>query len=204
MRTRIFQVWMLLPILTLCAVLSAATTPTGPKETEKTPVYNVDGISIGMTEDEVREIWGPLSEVDALDGEVRYLERAAAKDTIMLFRTMVALRESRVVEVRGRRLRLGDRLILAPEHSLEDVENLLGGPAESGRLSCGNPGPLRAVTRSEGDLVFEATGLNLDRLEIPDGKTLRQVVDEYPEYGRIQAISIHDRSFYYRHTRPRK
>ena len=73
-RTRIFQVWMLLPILTLCAVLSAATTPTGPKETEKTPVYNVDGISIGMTEDEVREIWGPMKQYDTSDG-IRYLGR---------------------------------------------------------------------------------------------------------------------------------
>jgi hypothetical protein len=203
-RTRIFQVWMLLPILTLCAVLSAATTPTGPKETEKTPVYNVDGVSTGMTKDEVREIWGPLRQSDASGKEIRYLERPGSEPKVFPFRSMVTLKESRVVEVRGLRLKFGDRLIVAPEHSLAEVEVTLGQPAEPAGYSCGRPGPLREVTRSEGEVVFEATGWNLDQFELPEGKTLQEALEEHPEYDQIQAISIHDRSFYYRHSRVRK
>jgi len=199
-RTRIFQVWMLLPILTLCAVLSAATTPTGPKETEKTPVYNVDGISIGMTEDEVREIWGPMKQYDTSDG-IRYLGRP---ESFSPLRQMVMLRESQVVKIHGQRLKLGDKLVLGPEHGLEDVENLLGGPAEPRGSICGNPGPFRKVIRAEGNLVFELTGWNLDQLEWPEEKTLQQVLEEHPEYARTLVISIQDRNFYYRHTRPRK
>ncbi len=157
-----------------------------------------------MTEDEVREVWGPMKQYDTYDGEIRCLGRPESENSIVPLRQMVKLRESQVVEIRGQRLKLGDKLVLGPEHSLEDVENLLGVPAEPGRFFCGHSGPLREVIRAEGELVFEVTGWNLDQFALPEGKTLQDVLEEYPEYDRIQLISLQDRNFYYRHARSRK
>ena len=82
---------------------------TPPKETDSS--YTVDGISLGMSESEVRALWGELEQTS--DGKIRRFGKSG-EDLIPPLAHLVTLDEDgRVVAVQGRRLKLEGKLVLA-------------------------------------------------------------------------------------------
>ena len=174
---------------------------TPPKETDSS--YTVDGISLGMSESEVRALWGELEQTS--DGKIRRFGKSG-EDLIPPLAHLVTLDEDgRVVAVQGRRLKLEGKLVLACGQEWSGVEDSLGEPTRSNLFvfGCGNPGPLQTERRARGDVIFEVRRWNPDFYDLPPGLTPEQVLEKYPELKGVQSVSIHTRDFYYRNSKTR-
>ncbi|MCA9777384.1 MAG: hypothetical protein KC800_11725 [Candidatus Eremiobacteraeota bacterium] len=193
----------LLTAIVLSASLALLNSPSTSAETpaQEEPNYTVDGISLGMSESEVRALWGELEQRS--DGKIRRFVKSG-EDLIPPLAHLVTLDEDgRVVAVQGRRLKLEGKLVLACGQEWSGMEDSLGEPTRSNLFGCGNPGPLQTERRARGDLIFEATSWNLDFFELPPGMTRKQALEENPELKGVQSVSIHTRDFYYRNSKTR-
>ena len=205
-RVRVFRNPSFLTLLTaivLSASLALLNSPSTSAETpaQEEPNYTVDGISLGMSESEVRALWGELEQRS--DGKIRRFVKSG-EDLIPPLAHLVTLDEDgRVVAVQGRRLKLEGKLVLACGQEWSGMEDSLGEPTRSNLFGCGNPGPLQTERRARGDLIFEATSWNLDFFELPPGMTRKQALEENPELKGVQSVSIHTRDFYYRNSKTR-
>ena len=97
-------------LLGLCAVLTRAGQLNPEAPVDVSPRYTVDGVALGMTEDEVRARWGDVQVIPSFEG-VTILHKSCGQTP---FENGVLLNaEGKVTLVCGTRLRLQGKTVLA-------------------------------------------------------------------------------------------
>jgi hypothetical protein len=156
------------------------------------PGYSVDGVKLGMTEEQIRSAWGKVEYRWWYDGTLMLYKRGPIPP---LNPEVVFDRRGKVVAVSGRRLRYGRNLVVGPEHAPATAERL-GKPVEPKMIYCGIEGPLRTIRRGRDHMIFEAVVWNHDFFDLAEGKTLEQSLEEHPEYSGIALVTLRDRAHY--------
>ncbi|MGE0487827.1 MAG: hypothetical protein AB7S38_01295 [Vulcanimicrobiota bacterium] len=174
--------------LAVCACLFAP--PETALETPS-PIWSVDGVSLGMTADQVRTVWGDLEESSLSDG-LRCLHKSGRAWDGTNFAWFDP--EGRVHCVTGHRLRRGQQLLVSTGMDFDPVE--LGEPIADPRISvCGDGvGVVRDKWfQLESDVLVQVEGLSLESVELPPGTDRAKILAAHPQFGRVSAVTLRRR-----------
>lgn len=141
---------LLVLILGLCGVL-ALKSQSVPEPMPAIGIgYAVDGISLGMSEEEVRAKWGNLERRYLFNGQF-VLSKPKSSPSVENWVRFSS--EGKVVFVQGSRLRWGSRLILGPGHDYR--RGLILGNEVQSRLRCGYRYTITESRRDLGEGILE-------------------------------------------------
>ena len=173
-------------LLAACALAASLPSAVAPPKTETEP-HSVDGVSLGMTESDVRSRWGNLDRFVYPDDGTVILSKPGSSS---IHGNRASLGPSgKVIEVTGRRLRLGGKLLLGTEHEFEDGFKL-GHRVEKQASFCGNTGPLKMGRCAKGKFQFGFLGYRISRLNLKPGQELSTIIAQNPELTKVQYVRL--------------
>ena len=180
-------------LLVICALWSIGS-PELPESEPSDVVYELDGIRLGMTEGEVRAVWGKVEKSYQLTGDLRLSKPGSDPivGNICLFSG-----DGTVVSVLGRRLRENGSLVLSTNHQFRDDESFGEKVTDPRKVySCGNT-PLRSIRRCKGNNVVSIVGCKPRCFE----DSIRELpLEAQPEAfrlsNRILGVKLTDRDWF--------
>ena len=183
---------MLLLLIALCAVLSFQSPPEFAAIAPDTS-YSVDGISLGMSIDEVRATWGELEPHYSFEGQL-WLSKPGSDP--LSGHTVRFDHDKKVVFVRGKRLRRGDRLMLGPEHDYHQAL-AMGSSIETTVPRCSYSIELiESYRHLGGKVLLRVAHFNLEDIYDENSMAYDPDFPRHPSASSIHSISLCDEGFF--------